>query len=426
MLQESKDTEIIEFSPPIMGEEKKAHVLPSIGPTTGASESCMFSSPHMNTSPVEEKPNILAHDGMVFNFKAEHRNGTTAHANPKPNHTAHDQINLIKQFLMGEDNHPPPNSCQHQSAVQVEGGLIRDSPLPWDDVDASSVLSELKFQHDDRSSVPFPPYPPQNGIQPSLHVNGFDHIPDILQGHASVSQPGKPQHPDTTNLIYPFLPDTSDHTNASMSSPHVNGMQEQDICSVHVEMGFNNLNQVLQNGTDCLPPYLRQEGTVVHSLQERLKHNQNGFYQPHKESNFPTVSQRATENNHTYDYMGLASATGLPGQDPNLWFGSSSAAQFNHSSQVHQAEDVLSVDDLTPSLFTGPAVPCGNPENFHNGHFTVHPASVYPSSEKHLNQSAGQSFQSPQNVQQKQVNGSRSQNFQPGSNNSILKMMLTL
>ena len=427
MVPESKDIEIIEYSsPPISAAEKKSHVLSSLGPTTGASESCMFSSPHLNRLPVEEKPNILPPDQMVFNFKTEHRNGDATYLNPK--HSEHDHINLIKQFLMGEDNQPPPNSCrQLESPLQVDGGIIHDSPPPWADypVDASSVLSELNFHQGNRSTAPYPPCPQQNGKQPSFHMNGYDQIPGMIQGQANGGQCGGPQPLDSTNIMYPFLPDMSNHANTSMSNPYVNGVHTQDICDVHVQTSMNGLNQVLQNGTDFLPPYLRQEGTVIHSLQQRFGHNQNGFYHPKKEGNFTTATQLPNGNHHSYDFMGHASVTEITRQDPSMCFGPPNNTHLNHNPQVPQVEEVLSVDDLTPSLFTDPMVPYGNPENFHNGHLpqSMHSTGVYPPSEMHLSQSVGQSFQTPQQLQQK---SSAQNQFQPASNNSLLKRMLTL
>ena len=433
-MQESKDIEIIEhIGPPISVEEKKAHVLPSLSHTAGTSESCMFSSPHVNRSPVDEKPNILSHGGITVNFKVERRNGDATHANSKRNHTEHDQINLIKQFLMGEDNQPPPSACQLGSTVRVDGGLIRDSPPPWANypIDASSVIPELNFQQDNRSSAPCPPCPPQNGTQPSLHLNGYDHIPDILQDRANGLHCARPQQLDSTNHIYPFLPDMSNHVNAPVPNPYANTVHNEDISDVLVQLGMNGINTTLQNGTDGLPPYLRQEGTVVHSLQQRFSHSPNGFYHPPKEGNFHTVPQPPTQNHHAYNIMGHASATDLPGQNTNLWFGSSNTPQSNPSAQLPQVDEVLSVDDLTPSLFVDPMVPYGNTESFHNtGHFSesMHPSNVnaYPPSDMHMNQPVGQNFQTPQNMQQKRVNNAGNKSLQPGTNNSILKRMLTL
>lgn len=432
MLQDSKDIEIIEYStPPLSVEERKAHVLPSLGPPVSVSDSCMFGSPQLNKSPADEKPNILSHDGMTVNCKIEHRNGDSTNVNSRRNHTAHDQINLIKQFLMGENNQPPPNSCQHGETVRIDGGIICDSPPPWADypADPSSVLPDFNFHQDNRSGVPCPPCPPENGTQPSLHVNGFDHIPDILPGRGNGLQCGRHPQVDPTNHIYPFLPDMSTHADPPVSNPYVNGVHNEDIGDVHVELAMNGINTTLQSGTDLLPPYLRQEGTVIHSLQQRLSHNGNGFCHSQKQSNYQTVNKPPTENHLGYDFMGHPSTTDLPRQDPSLWFRSSNTSQSNQNSQLPQVDEVISIDDLTPSLFADPMVPFGNPENPHSkAHFTgaMPPANVYPAGGMHLNQPVGQHFQTPPILHQKRDNEGASQSFQPSGNNSILKMMLTL
>ena len=380
---------------------------------------------------MEEKPNIVPHDEMVFNFKTERRNGDATHVNPKSNHTAHDQITLIKQFLMGENDQPPPNSCHVNSTVRIDGGVVRDSPPPWSDYpgDASSFLSELSYQQDDRFSAPFPPCSPQNGMQPSFYTNGYDHVsPGKLPGQPNSLQRDGPQQMDSVNLIYPLIPDITKPSHPSMSNPFVNGAQRQDICDVHVQAGISDLNKVLQNGTESLPSYLRQEGTVIHSLKQRFDRSRNGFYHPNSGSQFPTVTQPPSQSYPACGFMGHASATEAPNQDPSMWFGPSNTVPLNHIPQVPQVEEVLSVDDLTPSLLVDPMVPYGDLENLHNGHpsESMYPDSVHPINRMHFNKSMGQNYQTPQNVKQKRVDDSENQRFQPGGNNSILKMMLTL
>lgn len=443
---DSKDIEIIEFSSPSVSlEEAKAEILPSLdhatvspplGHATSASESCMFGSRQLNSSPVDEKPNIVSRDGLIVNLKAEPINGDTSHAHSQRNHNAHDRINRIKQFLMGEDDRPPPNSCQLGGPVRIDGGFIRDSPVQWHNypVDGSSVLPDLKFQQDDISSVLYPQCPPQqNGKQPLLTADGFDHIPDILQGRGNGLQLGGSQQLDASNYIYPFLPDISNYSNATVLNPCSNKVNNHDTIDsdTNVYLAMNGFNKTPSSELDSLPGFLGPNGTANHVLQhqQRLIHGQNGFYpHPQRKGNYQTVTELPNQKYAAYDFLGHASATGISGQDPNLWH---SATQSNPNTHHPRVDDVIKVDDLTPTLFADPVVSYGNLESLHtNGRFvdSMHTqlSNVYTNSEMNMNHAVGQNVQTPQNLPQKRASENVSQNFQPGSNNSILKMMLSL
>lgn len=491
---DSKDIEIIEFpSPTVAWEETKAHILPSVdhatglpplGPATAAAESCMFGSHPLNSSPVEEKPNIR--NGLIVNLKTEPRNGDVTHAHSKPNHSAHDRINLIKQFLMGEDDRPPPNSCHVGGPVRIDGGVIRDSPLPWTDypVDASSVFTQLNFQQGDRSSVFYPDFPPQqNGKQPLLHANGFDHIPDILQGRANGFQNVVSQQADTDNYYFPFLQNASNQSNAAtVSNPYENKVNHPDVSGVNVHLGLNGFNKIVPSPPDCLPGFLCQNGTGNHSLNQHPAGQNGSYQQPQREGNYQTLTNLPSGNRPDYNFVehgnvtdlpeladvtgipGLANVTGVaelvgvtgipglanvrgisghssvtglpghanfngtPGQNINVW---QTSAQPNPNSHVPQVDEVINVDDLTPTLFTDPQGLHENPQGFYSNGFSVNSVretrtNVYDHSDISVNQQTGKNLQTAQKLQQKRADESASQNYQKTSSNSILKMMLSL
>lgn len=416
VLPDSKDIEIIEYySSPPTAAETNGHMLPSLGFTTGLSESCMFSTHHPNRSPMEEKPTI-SHDGTVYNFKTEHRNGGTAHIDSKPNHSAFEQINLIKQFLMGGDTDSLPNIHQAENTVRINGGGIHDFAPPWADypVETSPVLTEVNFQQDGRCPAP---YPPQNGMQSSFHTNEC-RVPGTLQGQVNTAQFGGSRQPDTINLIYPFPPDMNS------SNSYTNGVDKQDIPELLTSIGA--INKSLQNGSDFIPGFLLPEDNLHHSFQPRYQTNQNGLYHAEIEGGFSTVADAATENRHAHDFMVNASITGIPRQDTSLWLSSPNTAQFAQNMQVPQIEELLSVDELTPSLYVDHMAPYGNPGKFHNGHITesVHPANVFPTNGIHLNQSVGQSYQKQNFQKTAGSTESMDQTFQ-SDGSSLLKMMLS-
>ena len=434
-MRESKDIEIIEYSsPPVSTAEKKELLSPSLVHTPGTSESCMFTSANQSRSPVEEKPNILSREGMVFNSKPERRNGSTPHVHTKSQHSAHDQINLIKQFLMGVNSQPPARACHSQTITRVDGGVIPDSPPPpaWSDYpgDPSSVLPELNFQQNDGLSAPYPPFPLQNGVNSSLFTNGYDHTPGRLPVQPNgLSCGGGTQQMDSTNLIYPSIPNIRDPTvNPSMSNPSVNGVDELDAFNLHVDAGIGDLHDILQDGPGNLSHYLQQEGTVFHSLKQRLNHGQNGLHHPQNEVLFPPVNQPFPASYPACDFLSNSSATGTPNQDPKLWFGASGTVPLNHGPpQVPQVPEAFNVDDLTPSLFVDPNVPFANQGNVPvcQPSQSMYSSDVSRTNGMHMSPRMAQKFQTPQNVQQGQSD-SRNQSFNPGGNNSILKMMLTM
>lgn len=434
-LQESKDIEIIEYSsPPVSTAEKEELLSPPLVHTPGTSESCMFSSANQSRSPVEEKPNILSREGMVFNSKPERRNGSTPHVHTKSKHSAHDQINLIKQFLMGVNSQPPARACHLETITRVDGGVIPDSQPPpaWSDYpgDPSSVLPELNFQQNDGLSAPYPPFPPQNGVNSSLFTNGYDHTPGRLPVQPNgLSCGGGTQQMDSTNLIYPSIPNIRDPTvNPSMSNPSVNGVDELDAFNLHVDAGIGDLHDILQDGPGNLSHYLQQEGTVFHSLKQRLNHGQNGLHHPQNEVLFPPVNQSFPASYPACDFLSNSSATGTPNQDPKLWFGASGTVPLNHGPpQVPQVPEAFNVDDLTPSLFQDPNVPFANQGNVPvcQPSQSMYSSDVSRTNGMHMSPRMAQKFQTPQNVQQRQSD-SRNQSFNPGGNNSILKMMLTM
>lgn len=425
MLDDSKDIEIMEYSSPTTSAESNGSMLPSLGLTAGSSESCMFSSPHLNRSPVEEKPNI-AQDGTVFNFKTEHRNGDTAHIDSKRNHSAYEQINLIKQFLMGADANPLSNVHQTDNTVRVNGETVHDIPPLWANYPAerSPVLTEISYQQDDRCQGT---YPPQNGMPSSFHANDC-RVPGMAQGLANGPQFGRPQQPDTSTLIYPFPPDLNGHVNPSNSFP--NGVNRQDIPKQPLPVSIDSFNK-LQNGSEFIPAFPPPNGSLHHSFQPQYQNTQNGPYPAEREGGFSKVADSTTENHLTHDFIVNASVTGIPRQDTGLWFSSPDTAQLSQNVQIPPIEDVLSVDELTPSLCVEHMAPYRNSGKFHNGFHnaniteSLHPANVFPPNGIHLNQPMGQNFQK-QNFQNTPGSAeSVDQTFQSGGN-SLLKMMLTL
>ena len=423
MLEDSKDIEIIDYIGPNTAGQSSGPMLPSLGLTTGSSESCMFSSPHLNRSPGEEKPNV-AQDGTIYNFKTEHRNGGTTHIDSKRNHSAYEQINLIKQFLMGGDGDPLSNAHQTDNTGLVNGQSVHDIPPLWANypIERSPVLTEISYQQDDRCQVT---YSPQNGMQTSFQANDC-RVPGMAQGLANGPQLGRSQQPDAINLIYPFPPDMNGHVNPS--NAFTNSANRQNIPDLPVSIdSFNKL----QNGSEFIPAFPPPEGNLHHSFQPRYQTNQNGLYPTEREGRFSKVPDSATETHLTHDFIVNPSVTGQPRQDTGRWFSSTDTAQLTPNVQIPPIEDVLSVDELTPSLCVDHMAPYRSSGKFHNGFHSanitesVHPANVFPRNGIHFNQPVGQSFQK-QNYQNTPGSAeSVDQPFQSGGN-SLLKMMLTL
>lgn len=420
LLEDSKDIEIIEYNGPSTAAEFSGPVLPSFGLTAGSSESCMFSSPHLNRSPVEEKPTI-AQDGTIYSFKTERRSGDAAHIGSKPNHSAYEQINLIKQFLMGGDPNPPSNVRQSDNTVRINGGSVPDIPPPWANypVETSPVLTEINYQQDDRGSVL---YPPQNGMQSSYYANDC-RVPGMSEGHANLPQFGRPQQPDTDNLIYPFPPNINGHVNPSNS--FTNGVSRQDIPELPVSI--DSLNKSMQNGSDFTPAFPFPEGSLHHSFKPQYQTGQNGFNPAERAGGFSKVVDCATTNHPAHDFNVNAGVPGIPRQDTSLWFSSPDNAQLPQNVDVPPIE-VLSVDELTPSLCVDHMAAYRNAGKFQNGNImeSVHTANVCPPPPNgiHLNQPMVLNVQK-QNFQNTHGNGKNvHQPFQSGGN-SLLKMMLT-
>ena len=120
-----------------------------------------------------------------------------------------------------------------------------------------------------------------------------------------------------------------------------------------------------------------------------------------------------------------AGVPGVPRQDTTLWFSSPDNAQLSQDMDIPPIEDVLSVDDLTPSLCVEHMAPYRNPAKFQNGNIveSVHTGNVYPPRNGiHVNQPMVQNIQK-QNFQNSPANG---KSLDPSGGNSLLKMMLTL
>lgn len=426
MLEDSKDIEIIEYSSPTTAANSSGPTLSSLG--LSSSESCMFSSPHLSRSPAEEKPNI-AQDGRIYSFKTEHRNSASTRVDPKHNHSAHEQINLIKQFLMGGDANPLSNVHQSDNTVRANGKTLHGIPPLWASypVERSSVLSEISYQQDDRCQVP---YPPQNGIQSSFHANDF-RVSGMAQGISNGPQFGGSQQSDTNTAIYPFPPDMNDHVNTSHF--FTNGVNRQAIPELPVSIDSFN---TLPNGPGLIPAFPPPEGSLHHSFQPRYQTNQNGLT-PAGSGGFSNLADTTTGNHLTHDFID----TGTPRQDTSLWLSSPDTTHLPQSVQIPPIEEVLSVDELTPTLGVDHMAPYQHSGKFHNGFHnaditeSVHPS--FPPNGIHLNQPVGQNFhkQSFQNtpggaanVDQPFSSGGNSLLLPPDGKggNSLLKMMLTL
>ena len=417
LLEDSKDIEIIEFNGPSTAVD--SGVSPSFGLTAGSSESCMFSSPHLIRSPVEEKPSI-AQDGTIFSFKQ--RSGDASRVESKPNPSACEQINLIKQFLMRGDPNPPSNVHQSDNTVRMNGGSLHDIPPLWANypVETSPVLTEINFQQDDRGSSL---YPSQNGIQSSFHVNDC-RVPGIPEGHADLLQFGRPQ-PDIDNLIYPFPPNMNGHLNPSNSL--TNGIGRQDIPELPVSI--DSFNDPMPNGSDFIPAFPFQEGSLHHSFKPQCHTGQNGFRPAERAGGFSKVADIASSSHPAHDFKVNAGVAGVPRQDTTLWFSSPDNAQLTQDVDIPPIEEVLSVDDLTPSLCVEHMAPYRNPAKFQNGNIiesAVHTGNVFPPHNGiHMNQPMVQNAPK-QNYHNTLANGkSVDPAFQSGGN-SLLKMMLTL
>ena len=432
LLEDSKDIEIIEFPSPSTAVNSSGPVLSSFGLAAGSSESCMFSSPHLNRSPVEEKPNI-ARDGMIYGFKTERRNGDATRIESKQNPSAYEQINLIKQFLMGGDPNPPSNVHQSDNTVRINGGSLRDIPPLWANypVETSPVLTEINFQQDDRASGL---YPPQNGMQSSFHANEC-RVPGTSEGHVNLPQFGRPQQSDTDNLIYPFPPNMNGHVNHSDPFPpnmngHVNhsdsftnGVGMQDIPELPVSI--DSFNKPVQNGSDFIPAFSFQEGNLHYPFKQQYHTGKNGFSHTERAGGFSKVADCASTSHPVHDFKVNAGIPGVPRQDTTLWFSSPDNAQLTPDMNIPPIEDVLSVDDLTPSLCVEHMAPYRNPAKFQNGNImdSVHTGNAFPPPNGiHMNQPMAQNVQK-QNFQHTPANG---KSVDPTGGNSLLKMMLTL
>lgn len=413
LLEDSKDIEIIEFNSPSTAIDSS--VLPSFGLTAGSSESCMFSSPLYNRSPVEEKPNI-AQDGTIYSFKTERRNGDASHIESKPNPSACEQINLIKQFLMGGDPNPPSNVYRSDNTTRVNGGSLHDIPplLSNYPVETSPVLAEINLQQDDRGSGL---YLPQNGMQSSFHANDC-RVPGMSEGHANLSQFGRPQQRDADNFLYPFPPNMNGHLNPSNSFTNVVGRQDVPELPVSID----SFNKPMQNGS-AFPSF--QEGNLHHSFKAQYHTGQNGFRPSEGAGGFSKVADCASTSYPVHDFKVNAGVPGVPRQDATLWFSSPDNAQLTQDVDIPPIEDVLSVDDLTPSLCVEHMAPYRNPAKLQNGNImeSVHTGNVFPPPNGiHMNQPMVQNVQK-QNFQNSPANGKR---LDPTGGNSLLKMMLTL
>lgn len=417
LLEDSKDIEIIEFTSPSTAVDSGGPVLPSFSLTAGSSESCMFSSPHLNRSPVEEKPNI-AQDGSIYGFKTERRSGDATRIESKPNPSACEQINLIKQFLMCGDPNPPSNVHQSDNTVRINGGSLHDIPPLWSNypVETSPVLTEINFQQDDRGSGL---YPPQNGMQSSFHANDC-RVPVMSEGHANLPQFGRPEQPDTDNLMYPFPTNMNGHLNPSNS--FTNGVGRQDIPELPVSI--DSFNKPMQNGSDFIPAFPFQDGSLRYPFKQQYHTGQNGFSPAERTGGFPKVADCASTSHLVHDFKVNAGVPGVPRQDTTLWFSSPDNGQLTPDVDIPPIEDVLSVDDLTPSLCVEHMAPYRNPAKFQNGNImdSVHTGNVFPPPNGiHLNQPMGQNVQK-QNFQNTPANG---KSVDPTGGNSLLKMMLT-
>lgn len=418
LLEESKDIEIIEFASPSTAVDGSGHVLPSYGLTAGSSESCMFSSPHLNRSPVEEKPNI-AQDGTIYSFKTERRIGDATRIESKPNPSAHEQINLIKQFLMGGDPTPLSNVHQSDNTVRINGESLHDIPPPWANypVETSPVLTEINFQQDNRSSGL---YPPQNGMQSAFHANER-RVPGMSEGHANLPQFGRPQQPNTDNLMYPFPPNMNGHVNPSNS--YTNGVGMHDIPELPVTI--ESFNKPMQNGSDFTPAFPFQEGSLHYPLKQQYHTGQNGFIPAERVGGFSKVADCASTGHPGHDFQVNTGIPGVPRQDTTLWFSSPDNVQLTPDVDIPPIEDVLSVDDLTPSLCVEHMAPYRNPAKFQNGNImdSAHTGNAFPPPNGiHMNQPMAQNVQK-QNFQHSPANG---KSVDPTRGNSLLKMMLTL
>ena len=419
LVEDPEDIEIIEFISPSTGVD--SGVLSSFGLTAGSSESCMFSSPRLNCSPVEEKPSI-AQNGTIYGFKTERRSSDASHIESKPNSSAYEQINLIKKFLMGGEPNPPSNARQSDNTPRINGGSLHDIPPLWANYppETSSVLTEINFQPDDRGSS-F--YPPQNGMQPSFHANGC-RVPGFSEGHANLPQFDRPQQPDTDNLIYPFPPNINGHPNPSNS--FTNGIGRQDIPQLPISI--DNLGKPTQNGSDFIPAFPFQEGNLHHPFNPQYRTGQNGFSPAEKAGGFSKVADIVSSNHPVHNFKVNAGVSGVPRQDTTLWFSSPDNAQLTQDVDIPPIEEVLSVDDLTPTLCVEHMVPYRNPANFQNSNNmeSVHTGNVFPPPNGiHMNQSLVQKVQK-HNFQNTHAND---QNVDPAfqsGGNSLLKMMLTL
>ena len=415
--EDSKDIEIIEFISPSASVDSSGLVLPSFGLAAGSSESCMFSSPHLNRSPVEEKPSI-AQDGMIYTLKTERRGGDATRTKSKPNPSAYEQINLIKQFLMGGDPNPPSNVHQSDNTVRINGGSLHDIPPLFANYPAetSPGLSEINFQQDDRGSGL---YPPQNGMQSSFHGND-GRVSGMSEGHANLPQYGIPQQPDTDNLIYPFPPNMNGHLNPS--NFFTNGVGRQDIPELPVSI--DSLHKPVQNGSDYIPAFPFQEGSLHHSFKPPYHTGQNGFSPAERAGGFSRVADCASTSHPAHDFNANAGVPGVPRQDTTLWFSSPDNAHLTPDVDIPPIEDVLSVDDLTPSLCVEHMAPYRNPTKFQNGNImeSAHTGNVFlPPNGIHMNQPMVQNIQK-QSYQNTPANG---KSVDPKGGNSLLKMMLT-
>lgn len=248
---------------------------------------------------------------------------------------------------------------------------------------------------------------------------------------------------------------------------------------MNLHLGLNGFNKTTPN---CPPGFLGQNGTGSHSLNQRPA-GQNGSYaQPQREGNYQTRPNLPSGNLPDYNFVehanvtdlpefadvtgipGIASDTSLPeladvtgvpglanvrgmpghlsvtgipghanfsapsGQNANMW---QASAQSNPNPHVPQADEVINVDDLTPTLFTDPHGLHENPAGFHSNGFSMDSipetqTNVYDHSDMIVNQQMGNNLQAAQKLQLKRADENTGQNYQTTSSNSILKMMLSL
>lgn len=426
LLDDSKDIEIIDFANPTTVAEPSGPKVPTFDLTSGSPESCMFRSAHLNRQPLEVKPN-LAHSGTGHNFKTENRNDST-HVFSKRSKSAHEQIHRIKQFLMGEEANSLTHLPQADNTGYINGGSIHDVPDPWAGypVDTSPVLPEVNFPDDDDECLVNYPQALQREMRPTYQPNEYT-LSEIVQGNVTSTQFVGTRQPDTDNLIYPFLPDTSSVSHGKPSNAFVNGMGKRDIHLIPTTI--DGLPPPLHNGQEFNPAFRSPEGTLPQSHPPRYQHNHNGLHLPQRGVGFNSVIGSTPANQYSLDLMLNSNTSSVPRQDTSLWYSSPKTTNLAQN-MPPTIDDMPSVDELTPSLYANPTMaPYANPTQFHNGHISesVQPTNAFhPPNGMHLNQpGANKGFQK-QTFQNEPGDAKKADpNLQQGGN-SLLRMMLTL